>query len=103
MNDALPVLGLLAAAIALSALGLVVWVGGRIWLRAKELDRDERTSLPAGPAAEIAQSLAQIEARLSRLEQSADATAIEIERISEAQRFSARMLARGAGEGAHAR
>lgn len=100
MNDALPVYGVLAVAIALSALGFVVWVGGRIWLRAKELERDELSSLPVGSAAEIAQSLAQIEARLSRLEQSADATAIEIERISEAQRFSARMLARGAGEGA---
>ena len=100
VNDAMPVLGVLGVAVALGALGFVVWIGGRIWLRAKELERDEMSSLAASSASDIMGSLAQIEARLSRLEQSADATAIEVERIAEAQRFSARMLARGAGEGA---
>ena len=100
MNDALPVLGVLGVAAALSALGFVVWIAGRIWLRAKELERDEMSSLPAGSAAEIAGTLAQIEARLSRLEQSVDATAVEIERIAESQRFSARLLAGGAGDAA---
>lgn len=94
MNDALvPVLGVLSVAVALSALGFVVWIGGRIWLRAKELERDEMASLPAASAAEIAGALAQIEARLSRLEQSADATAVEVERIAEAQRYAARLMA----------
>ena len=101
MNDAMPVLGVLGVAVALSALGFVVWVAGRIWLRAKEIDRDEMSQLAASSASDIMGSLAQIEARLSRLEQSADATAIEVERIAEAQRFAARMLARSAGEGAH--
>lgn len=91
MNDALPLFGIAAS---LGALGFVVWVVGRIWVRARELERDEM-ALPAGSAADIAESLAQIEARLGRLEQSADATAIEVERIAEAQRFAARRLAGG--------
>lgn len=96
MNDALPLFGIAAS---LSALGFVIWTAGRIWLKSKELERDEMSSLTAGSPAEIAGALAQIEARLSRLEQSADATAVEVERIAEAQRFAARMLARGASEG----
>lgn len=100
MNDMMPVFGVLGVAVALGALGFVVWISGRIWLRAKELERDEMSSLTAGSAADIVGALAQIEARLSRLEQSADATAIEIERIAESQRFAARMLARGTAEGA---
>ena len=35
----------------------------------------------------------QIEERLERLQQSVDAIAIEVERVAEAQRFSARLLA----------
>lgn len=100
MNDMMPVFGVLGVAIALGALGFVVWIGGRIWLRAKELEREEMSSLTAGSAADIVGALGQIEARLSRLEQAADATAIEIERIAESQRFAARMLARGTSEGA---
>lgn len=100
MNDMMPVFGVLGVAIALGALGFVVWIAGRIWLRAKELEREEMSSLTAGSAADIVGALGQIEARLSRLEQAADATAIEIERIAESQRFAARMLARGTSEGA---
>jgi hypothetical protein len=100
VNDALPVLGMFGLAASLAALGFVVWIGGRIWLRAKQLERDEMSSLPAGAAAEIAGTLASIEARLSRLEQSVDATAVEVERIAESQRFSARLLAGGAGDSA---
>ncbi len=37
--------------------------------------------------------LAEIAQRLGRLEQSIDATAIEVERISEAQRFTTKLLA----------
>ena len=36
---------------------------------------------------------AQVDDRLERLQQSVDAIAIEVERITEAQRFSARLLA----------
>ncbi|HSQ32456.1 MAG TPA: hypothetical protein VLN49_21515 [Gemmatimonadaceae bacterium] len=95
MNDALPLFGIAAS---LGALGFVVWVTGRIWLRAKELERDEMSALTPGSAADLAESLAQIEARLGRLEQSADATAVEVERIAEAQRFAAKLLASGAAD-----
>lgn len=95
MNDALPLFGIAAS---LGALGFVVWVTGRIWLRAKEIERDEMSSLPAGSAADIVEGLAQIEARLSRLEQSLDATAVEVERIAEGQRYATRLLAGGAAE-----
>ena len=48
-------------------------------------------------------SLDEISARLSRIEQSVDTTALEMERVSEAQRFTARILAEraksGSGEG----
>lgn len=95
MNEALPLFGIAAS---LGALGFVVWVVGRIWLRGRELERDEMSALTPGSAAALADSLAQIEARLGRLEQSADATAIEVERIAEAQRFAARLLASGAAD-----
>lgn len=95
VNDALPLFGIAAS---LGALGFVVWVTGRIWLGAKELERDEMSALTPGSAADLAESLAQIEARLGRLEQSADAVAVEVERIAEAQRFAARLLASGAAD-----
>lgn len=100
MNDALPLFGIAAS---LGALGFVVWVTGRIWLRAKEIERDEMASLPASSAGDIVRGLAQIEARLSRLEQSLDATAVEVERIAEAQRYATRLLAGGAAEPARER
>ena len=100
MNDALPLFGIAAS---LGALGFVVWVTGRIWLRAKEIEHDELRSLPASSASDIVEGLAQIEARLSRLEQSLDATAIEVERIAEAQRYATRLLSAGAAEPARER
>jgi hypothetical protein len=90
MNDALPLFGLAAG---LCSAGFVIWVAGRLWLRAKELDRATDAPLTPGTASSITGLLAQIEARLGRLEQSVDATAIEVERLAEAQRFAARLLA----------
>ena len=92
MNDALPLFGLAAL---LSSAALVVWTVGRLWLRAKELERTATPTLSPNAAASIAGLLAQVEARLGRLEQSVDATAVELERLSEAQRFAARVLAAG--------
>ena len=54
----------------------------RAW--ARRMDR--RTQMPAAVTPEIAQ-------QLQRIEQAVDTMAIEIERISEAQRFSAKLLA----------
>ena len=47
--------------------------------------RWERPALPDKPSAEIA-------ARLERIEQAVEAVAIEVERIAEAQRFSAKLM-----------
>jgi len=43
----------------------------------------------AGPAAPAIEEIAQ---RLARMEQAIDATAVEVERISEAQRFTTKLL-----------
>jgi len=43
-------------------------------------------------------TLAQIDARLTRMEQAIDAMAIEMERVSEGQRFTTRLLAERAGQ-----
>lgn len=56
---------------------------------ARRLDRRDTGSAPA---------LAKIEERLSRLEAGIDAIAVEVERISEGQRFTTRLLADKASE-----
>jgi hypothetical protein len=43
-------------------------------------------------------SLATIEERMGRMEQAIDAIAVEVERISEGQRFTTRLLAERVGE-----
>lgn len=90
MNDALPLFGLAAL---LSSVAVLVWTVGRLWLKAKELERSATTPLASNSAATIAGMLTQVEARLGRLEQSVDATAIEIERLAEVQRFAVRLAA----------
>ena len=79
MEDALPFFGIAAAACGVA---LMIWTAGRIWLRAKELENAATQSLHPNAAADLAVMLGQIEARLGRLEQSADATAIEVERVA---------------------
>jgi hypothetical protein len=93
MDDALPFFGMAALACSLA---LLVWTAGRVWLRAKALEHSAPPSLPPNATADLAAMLAQIDARLSHLEQSADATAIEVERLAETQRFATRALAAGA-------
>jgi hypothetical protein len=51
---------------------------------AKRMDR--RSELPPPPSAEVV-------TRLERIEQAVEAVAIEVERIAEAQRFSAKLMA----------
>jgi hypothetical protein len=48
---------------------------------------------PALPSREVEMRLNDIVERLSRIENTFEATAIEVERISEAQRFTAKVLA----------
>ena len=51
-----------------------------------------RRSKQSLPPVEVTRRLDEIAERLARLENSVDSTAIEVERISEAQRFTARVL-----------
>ena len=51
----------------------------------------------AAPAPDVTAALQEISERLTRLEQTADSTALEVERISEGQRFTTKLLA-GRGE-----
>jgi len=56
---------------------------------AKKIERTQTTSIPPDVAA-----------RLERIEQAVEAVAIEVERISEGQRFTTKLLSEGRGEGA---
>ena len=51
-----------------------------------------RTKQPLPPV-EVTRRLDEVLERLARLENGVDSTAVEVERISEAQRFTARVLA----------
>jgi acyl dehydratase len=52
-----------------------------------------RRPKPVAAGSELTGRLTEIAERLARLENSVDATAVEVERISEAQRFTAKVLA----------
>jgi hypothetical protein len=52
-----------------------------------------RRSKQSLPPVEVTRRLDDVLERLARLENGVDATAVEVERISEAQRFTARVLA----------
>jgi hypothetical protein len=64
---------------------LVIW-----WSRKKQ----QQNALPPD-------GLRRIEARLSEMQQALDTVAVEVERISEAQRFTTKLLAERAPEAVH--
>ncbi|MGQ0646898.1 MAG: hypothetical protein ACT4P7_04970 [Gemmatimonadaceae bacterium] len=51
-----------------------------------------------GDPAVSAASVARLEQRMERIEQAIDAVAVEMERVSEGQRFATRLLSERAGE-----
>jgi len=57
----------------------------------------KRRSTPKLQSGELMGRLSEIADRLARLENAVDSTAVEVERISEAQRFTARVLAERSG------
>lgn len=71
--------------IALSLFGSVAYSIGAI-ARAAVAPRKTETQIDREPAQPLA------EARLARIEQAVDAIALEVERISEGQRFMTRLL-----------
>jgi hypothetical protein len=68
--------------------GLVILVLGRVWLT-------RRQTAPPVPYAQ----LENIEMRLVQLQQAVDDVAIEMERLAEGQRFTAKLLAERSGGG----
>lgn len=74
-----------AGSFALAALGFA-----GAWLRARERAIRAEAQLAAGQAGRLGTAA---EARFDRLEQLAEGTALEVERIAEAQRFQAKLLA----------
>lgn len=83
MENALP---LFALATVLAAGALTIRVLGDWWLRSKQLDIAERTAVSDA-------SVTTIEARLARIEQVVETTAVEVDRIAEAQRHTSKLLA----------
>ncbi len=77
---AIPIFGMITG---VTAIGIVTW-GIVSWRKAQ-----------AGPPS---RSLATIEARLERIEHAMDAVAVEVERISEGQRFTTQLLTERARE-----
>jgi hypothetical protein len=75
--------------VSLFGLGVAVHLGVDGWIRYK---RFERESQPLPPPAPPGPDPA-LEARLARIEQIVEVTAVEIERVAEAQRFLTRTLA----------
>lgn len=70
------------SAIAITVMTVVV-TGARVYLRKLELEHGSgRSALPRGT-----------DERLERIEQAVDAIALEMERVSEGQRFTTRLLA----------
>ncbi|MDB4898385.1 MAG: hypothetical protein JWN53_193 [Gemmatimonadetes bacterium] len=79
----IPIIG--AASIPIVAIG---WPLARAWARRIE----DRPATPAIPS--------DVAARLERMEQAIDSIAIEVERISEGQRFTTKLLSDRAGPAA---
>ena len=73
------------ATVAISVISI-----GRAYVRSIETERkSSRSDLPP-----------EVQNRMTRIEQAVDAIAIEVERMSEGQRFTTRLLAEQFGEGA---
>ncbi|MDB4898384.1 MAG: hypothetical protein JWN53_192 [Gemmatimonadetes bacterium] len=70
----------------------VVYTGARVYLKKLELQHH-------GDKSPLLHSA--IEQRLERIEQAVDAIAVEMERVSEGQRFTTKLLAERAPQSAH--
>jgi hypothetical protein len=76
----------LARVIIIGVIGLTVTVSMIATSVAQVLTRRRKSQIPDA-------SVANIEERLARIEQAIDAMATEVERVSEGQRFTSRLLA----------
>lgn len=78
---------LISLGVALFGLGFAVYMSAEGWVRLKRFEREGRRS-PATHDANAA-----LAARLARIEQIVETTALEVERVGESQRYAARALA----------
>jgi|SRR5687767_4941353 len=68
--------------------GFAIYMGALGWAKVKKSERDDDRARPA-----ISNDVvASLEARLTHIEHVVESTAVEIERIAEAQRFATRLL-----------
>ena|SRR5688500_7996941 len=88
---------LVALAAVLFGVGFVVRVSVASWIRVQQFARDARPPL-ATPGWDAADA-ADLAARLARIEQIVEATAVEVERVTEGQRYTARLLAESRAAG----
>jgi hypothetical protein len=84
MENAASLFGLAAM---LFGFGFVLRSGVAAWLRLKQFERDGQPSV-----ATSIHDAGDLAARLARIEQVVETTAIEIERIAEGQRYATRLL-----------
>ena len=85
MNDALPLFGL--AALVLSV-GAFVHISVRAWLSWRAAERAEQLS-----PTDVATLVAGLQEQLARVERTLEAQGTDLERLGEAQRFAAHLLA----------
>jgi hypothetical protein len=78
---------LFGLAATLFGLGFVIHSAVSAWLRLKESDRNGQLS-----AATTMHDATDLAARLTRIEQAVETTAVEIERLAEGQRYATRLL-----------
>ena len=69
--------------------GFAIYMGALGWAKVKKTERDDDRARPALSNDVVAS----LQARLTHIENVVESTAVEIERIAEAQRFTARLLA----------
>src|SRR5215207_6472284 len=94
MDDAASLFGLAAV---VSSLALLVHVTVGAWLRWRETARAPRT-----PDADTVRMIAVLQEQVARVEHALDAQGTDLERLGEAQRYAARLLAERAPVGAPA-
>jgi hypothetical protein len=88
MFDAAQIIGI---GVSLFGFGVAVHLGIDGWIRYKRFERENQLLPPPPPANDA------LAARLARIEQIVETTAVEVERVAEAQRYLARSQAEQGG------
>ena len=81
---------MLAIIITMASFAAMVSTIANAWVKSRQVK--------GADSSEVRRELREISERRERLEQGMDAVAVEVERISEGQRFTTRLIAEQAGE-----